>query len=483
MAYAPPTITAAGLTIPSYNDILNYLLTGFRAIYGQNVYLGTDSGDYQLLAIVALAIYDNMNGLVLIYGQRSPVTAIGTGLDAIVKMNGIVRRSATNSTATLTLTGTINTVINNGAVSDINNYLWSLPSPTTLTGSTTTVTATCQTAGNITANAGTITNIATPTGGWTGATNPSAAIPGQPIEADSSLRARQAVSAAGPSSTTLDGTISDVAAVEGVTRYNILENSTGSTDGYGNPAHSITAVVEGGDQTAIADAIYYNKGIGPTVNGTNPASGATLITVPITDPQNGGLTQTIYFFRPGDQPIYTSVFIEVFSGYTSANATNIQTAVQNYLSGLQIGQPILYSEVYWAVVNSQPSQSTPIFSLKGLYTGLFSGGVCNVGVTAGGTGYFVNSILTITTGGNNAQLIVTSVGAGGVITALEVRKAYMGTGYTVGAGQATTGGSGTGCTVNVISIGGTLAEVLDISLSFYQVAQFGSCAVAVVTTW
>ena len=74
----------------------------------------------------------------------------------------------------------------------------------------------------------------------------------------------------------------------------------------------------------------------------------------------------------------------------------------------------------------------------------------NATPTAGGTGYAVNDILTITTGGGNATVIVTSVSSG-VVTGLRVLAS--GTGYSTGIAQATTyGGAGTACTVNVQAV-------------------------------
>jgi hypothetical protein len=73
--------------------------------------------------------------------------------------------------------------------------------------------------------------------------------------------------------------------------------------------------------------------------------------------------------------------------------------------------------------------------------------------TAGGTGYAVNDILTITTGDGNATVRVVSVAAG-VVT--EIVLVNAGTGYVAGAGQATSSG-GTGCTVNVTNMDSSLS--------------------------
>ncbi len=70
--------------------------------------------------------------------------------------------------------------------------------------------------------------------------------------------------------------------------------------------------------------------------------------------------------------------------------------------------------------------------------------------TAGGTGYVVGDILTVTTGGTNGKAIVTSTVAGVVST---IALLASGSGYTTGTGKATSGGTGSGCTVEITSIG------------------------------
>jgi hypothetical protein len=69
--------------------------------------------------------------------------------------------------------------------------------------------------------------------------------------------------------------------------------------------------------------------------------------------------------------------------------------------------------------------------------------------TAGGTGYTLNDVLTISTGGTGGTVTATGVSAG-IVTAVTLTTA--GTGYTTGTGKATTGGTGTGCTVNITAL-------------------------------
>ncbi|KTR46981.1 bacteriophage protein, partial [Pantoea ananatis] len=226
-------------------------------------------------ALVALAIHDANNTAIAVYNSFSPSTGMSDALSRNVKINGISRHSATNSTVDLTLAGTAGTTMTNGSVKDANGIIWNLPASVTIgPGGTVIATSTCTVAGAVAAVAGSVNKINTPTRGWTSVTNTSAATVGSAGESDSELRIRQRQSVALPSLTpfaALDGAIANVT---GVTRHKLYENDTGSQDANGLPAHSVAAIVDGGDVNAIAQVIQSKKGQGVAT------FGSTSITVP-----------------------------------------------------------------------------------------------------------------------------------------------------------------------------------------------------------
>ncbi len=79
------------------------------------------------------------------------------------------------------------------------------------------------------------------------------------------------------------------------------------------------------------------------------------------------------------------------------------------------------------------------------------GNIKTVSVNGQGTGYTLGDVLTITTGGDgNGQVTVLTIGGTGNVTSVALSN--NGTGYVNGTGYTTTGGSGTGCTINVLSL-------------------------------
>ncbi|WP_413796311.1 baseplate J/gp47 family protein [Klebsiella pneumoniae] len=331
------TVTAEGISAPDYQTVLDTITGYFQQIYGSDAYLEPDSKDGQLVALVALAIHDANNTAISVYRSFSPATALGDALTSNVKINGITRRAATNSTVDLLLTGTVGTTITNGSVRDTNGVVWNLPA-TVVIGSDGTVvaTATCASSGAVAAVAGSVNGINTPTRGWASVTNPLAATVGVAAETDAELRVRQSQSVALASLTPFDAVDGAIANVEGVTRHKLFENDTETTDANGLPEHSISAVVEGGDATEIANTIRSVKGQGVSTYGTTA--------VVVTDKY--GNPYTIRFSRPVDVPVYVSITLKALTGYTSDIGDEMKAAVASYINSLAIGDGVLLSRVY-----------------------------------------------------------------------------------------------------------------------------------------
>lgn len=331
------TVTAEGISAPDYQTVLSTLTSYFRQIYGSDAYLEPDSKDGQMLALVALAVHDANNTAIAVYRSFSPATALTDALTSNVKINGISRHGATNSTVDVTLSGEVGTVVTNGSVKDVNGTIWNLPDSVAIgTDGTVTVTASCATSGAVAALVGSVTQINTPTRGWVSVINSTAATVGSNAETDAELRRRQSQSVALPSLTPFEGVDGAIANVAGVTRHKLYENDTGVTDSNGLPPHSISAIVDGGDVTEIAQTIRGNKGQGVSTYGS------TSVTVPDTY----GNPHVISFSRSVDVPVHVSIKLKAFAGYTTQIADEIKAAVASYINSLSIGDDVLLSRVY-----------------------------------------------------------------------------------------------------------------------------------------
>lgn len=371
MAYVAPIVDSTGLHIPSYSDIRDDLVGQAKTIFGQDIYLEVDSQDYQWISAVSSKIYDAFQLAQYVYNNRG-LTAVGTALDGIVKLNGLKRLTPSYSTATVTITGVSGTVITNGIVSDVSGLLWNLPASVTIPGAgSIEVVATCQQYGSIVADAHEIIGIVTPTYGWTSVDNAVAATPGTSTELDAQLKARQAISTAKPSNTLLEGTKGAIAAVANVTRFEVYENDTNAADANGVTAHSVSAVVEGGTDAAVAQVIFANKGPGVGTYGTT--------TVNVTDAY--GQVAAINFYRPTEKTIDVTIAVKALTGYTTDITTLVKARVSEYLSNLKIGEDVIISSLWASALSALGNVYQPSFSITALTACLHGGSLATTDIT------------------------------------------------------------------------------------------------------
>lgn len=364
MAYFAPYIDEYGPHVPSYNDIMEFLIGDpnnlesnpglFRQIYGTDIYLENDSQDYQFLSALALLYYDCCQTFLLAYNNQSPTTAIGVSLDRLAAINGVTRKAATYSIATLDLTGEPNTTISYVQAKDLNGYVWQIERDVTFDSSgNATVIASCVTPGIIQAPANTINIIATPTQYWFTVNNPLAAIPGSDVESDSVLRERRYQSVGMRSMTTFDSIISYLRSLSVIRRVNGYENDTNATVN-SVPAHSIAIVVEAdnSDETKqiIADSIYQQK---------TPGTG-TYGNTSVDVESSMGLTNTINFSYVNEVVASVVIDITTLSGYTEDIDDDIKASVIDYINNLGIGEDLYISNLYGPVLSNNTGR-TPVF--------------------------------------------------------------------------------------------------------------------------
>jgi len=331
------TIGPDGISCPSYADILGSLTASFQSIYGSDIYIDPDSQDGQALALYAQAINDGNQADVTVFLGYSPSYAQGAALASQVKINGIRKQAASNSTAVCNVGGQVGTPINDGVAADTNGNLWNLPASVVIPpAGTIAVTVTAQQPGAITAIAGAINEINTPTRGWQSISNPAPAAPGNPVQSDPALRQQQAASTSLPAQTPLQAIIANVANTPGIGRNAIYNNPTSATDSNGLPGHSIAVVVEGGSITTIAQAIEVKKSPGTGTFGTTEET--------VLDP--AGVPVTINLFVLSEINIFVQVVIVPLTGYVSTTGTLLINAVVAYLAGFAIGQDSLLGKLF-----------------------------------------------------------------------------------------------------------------------------------------
>lgn len=330
-------ITDKGCIRPDFSTCLAYFQDAYRGIYGQDVYLGADSQDGQFIALLANALHDANAETLAAYNAFSPASAQGAGLSSVVKINGIRRRSPTYSTVDVLIVGQVGSIITGGSVRDAASNLWNLPNEVIIPrDGQILVTATCRVLGSLQAAARSISTIATPTQGWQSVINPAAATAGLPVESDSALRQRQALSTALPAQTILESMIGALMAIAGVTHVRAYENDGNLIDSNGIPAHALSIVIEGGDVATIGQVIAAKK---------SPGVGTYGDTLQVlTDAY--GISHPIRFFRSTLTGVAWYVKLRAGRGYTTDVEAEIKAALAAYTNTLDIGEAQQLSGAY-----------------------------------------------------------------------------------------------------------------------------------------
>jgi uncharacterized phage protein gp47/JayE len=360
-----PTITQltpTGLVVSLLDDRIAQLTTALQGIFGEDINVDANSFDGQTIGIMSESI-NNLDQLAeALYQAFNPNTATGAALSLLVQLNGITRNLGSYSVVDLVCTGSVSADVPAGSLisSADGTTQWETSTDAVIdsTGSTT-VSAQCTEIGAIAGLANTLTTISSPTYGWLTVSNTEDAVVGSNQETDSDLRARRNDSVGESAQGIIEAIQAAVSNVTGVTQAQVYENPTDSaavsTDNpYGLAPHSINAVVLGGANSDIAEAIWLKRSGGLVMLGATQ--------VPITD--SFGNMHNMYFDRPTAVPIYIVLNVHVSSKYPSNGDALITAAILTWaLSNQLIGINVVQSELY------TPINTVAGVSVRSLYIG------------------------------------------------------------------------------------------------------------------
>jgi uncharacterized phage protein gp47/JayE len=295
-----------GLTTQTLTDIIIELETGFKTIYGTDINLDPNSPDGQMINLFAQAKIDILDCIAQVYGSFSPTSAVGRALDQRCAINGVIRKGATKTTVQMTvITDRILSLVgvssNTGApfaVKDAAGNRFLLSADSTLINGLNLLMFEAELSGAVEAPIGTIIQVDTLVAGVTFVNNyTSPTTQGVDEETDAALRYRRSVSVSLSSQGYLEGLKGALLSLDNVTKCEVYENNTDTTDVNGIPSHSIWPIIEGGDNDEIADVIYKKRNAGCGLFGS--------VTVDID--QGNGFSLPIKF----DRPSYENLYIEL----------------------------------------------------------------------------------------------------------------------------------------------------------------------------
>lgn len=329
-----------GLTLQGFNparleDVRQALIDAFKAAFGQNIRVDDRSFNGQLIGIFAEVFADLWEAGEDTYTAGFIGSSVGPSLDDLVALAGVPRLGATFSVVVMTLTGTPATPVPSGTIfrDPITALRWVTSADATIGGGgTIIVNASPESTGPTIGLAGTITEIVTPVSGLTSVTNLLDATVGRAAETDAALRSRFILSFRVGGGSSVEAVRAVLLNLDNVTEAFVFENTNDVVDADGRPPHSIEAVVRGGDQQEIIDALWLAKSGGIESFGTNVAGSAV---------DSQGDAQAIGFTRPTSVSIHVEVEYEALDDPPEDLEDLAEVEILEFGSAFTTGQDVL----------------------------------------------------------------------------------------------------------------------------------------------
>jgi hypothetical protein len=312
----PIAFTPTGAVFPDESVILAGVQADYNAAFGGNLNPSLSTPQGQLCSSTAAIIGEKNDQFAYFLNQIDPATASGFMQDAIGRIYFLTRLPATPTLVQVLCTGLVGVVIPVGAlvIDMYNNKYACVDGGVIGSGGSITLTFACTVTGQIECPAGAITTIYQTIPGWDSATNPAYGVIGKNVESRSDFEYRRQQSVALNGRGSLPSIYANVFNVPNVVDVFVVDNPNNfaynaGTTAYPMLPHSILVSVAGGEDDAIARAIWLRKDVGADYNGNT--------TVVVEDDSGYSIpvpTYTVKFLRPASTPILFDVKIANLNG-------------------------------------------------------------------------------------------------------------------------------------------------------------------------
>ncbi len=351
-------VLPTGFSQKALQDIISDIETRQIAAFGSSVNFGGESVIGQNNSAFAASIAEAWEVLSAVYRSFYPDSASGEALDNVAAITGAIRSPATKSTMTVTCTGTPGTVLLTGRVVSVAGSgarFVSIADGTINIGGTVDIPFESEEFGPVAAPAGTL-SIETPVSGWSSAANSLDAVLGSNLETDEAFRVSRTAKLRAQGSATVDAIRADVLDVDGVTEAFVVDNPTDFTDSDSRPPHSVECIVQNGDDTEIAEAIFNSVAAGIQTYGHTGQK----VTEIVNDSQ--GFPHTIEFTRPAAVDIWFEVEVDVIAdSYPSDGDDQIKQALVALGETLNVGDDVIYERFQAEVFTISGVFDCPVF--------------------------------------------------------------------------------------------------------------------------
>lgn len=340
-------VTEQGFRKKSYEDILNSLKERAQTFFGDDVNLSSASPLGLFIRLFAFSMSLIWSIAEKVYNAAYVNTATGQSLDHVAKNLNIQRKGARASEGEITISGAPGTEIPKGFTveTDFDSSIKFETKYSTVIESGGSVTTSIVAkepgeVGNVQAN--TITVITNPISGVEAVNNNAATDYGRDRENDHELRTRYFAQLGQNSSDVIQAVTSAISDINEVRQVKVFENDTMEENSLGVPAKSVFAVVLGGSQEDIAQAIFTAKA------GGIQAYGDVYVEV-LDDADN---IHQIGFSRPVSVDTYYTIDLQTNDDYPVEGDDLIKESIADYIEGLIIDDNIVHSKIINVIHNS-----------------------------------------------------------------------------------------------------------------------------------
>ena len=343
-------ITAGGVQIAEYDQILDALVRRYKEVYGDDIDLSSTTADGIFVHDLALIINNILLVFKAMYANLDVRTASGIYLDNLCSLSNVQRKQATQSRAQLELTCDTTTTLASGTIfTDIEGNEWTyngLDMQIPAGNKATVITVVCKDYGPTKCSAGSITQtlelsnikVKQVVDGSEGYNE----------ETDASLRARRNQSTGAQGTTVLESLVGALLQIDGIDDAQVINNYTSSTqtaeDGTSINAHSIYVITRTRKNVIVPDDSIANiiyKKLTPGI-GTSASSGTQGIAKNVTMTLNNKvdwLKQIISWKEA--TPIHPEIKLTIIPSINydkNTSTPKIEQAVIDYLNGIDLSK-------------------------------------------------------------------------------------------------------------------------------------------------
>jgi uncharacterized phage protein gp47/JayE len=334
-------LTPTGFNKKTLSDLTTSMDSKAKGEFGDGVKLSNRSLVGKTIGIVKGELADLWSLAESVYNAFYPGTASGEALDRAISLTGTVREGSSNTKVTCQCVGDGGTIIQAGKIvqnpTTRERYLLT-ESVTIPAGGSVDSTFEAEESGEIYALAGSVTEIVTPVAGWTSVSNAAdQTVLGAPIESDPEVRERrqdEINTSGGGTPEGIRAYLLDQDNIPGIEDAYVFENDT-FAEVDGRPPKSMEAVIAGGDDDDIANALWQCKGGGIQFVGS-----ASFV---IQDSQ--GFDRTMYYSRPTDREVYLDLEYTANEDFPADGESQLEANILQYGDALGIGGGIIITQM------------------------------------------------------------------------------------------------------------------------------------------